>query len=884
MTLADCDPCFSARAQGQQSAPESCRACFAIRTRNPRSRSGNTLQADYAEEYAYVTSRRAQLGLTPPLDLTVPANLQGVAMSGGGIRSASFNLGALQALLDAGALDQFDYMSAVSGGGYLAGWVQNHLGAQQQLYRDELGYEVGTDKISSLLDNSGDQVEQLRTHTRFVQGSSWFEGPKVFLQWLVRWPAHVVMDDVLHLRGVWDWPHILDIYQARIEDTYFRGTPPPASTVPNKAEMPLVEVNDATRSAITPYMVLNANLSNTGRSQVGTPPDDPSQWNFEFTRDFVGSDGTGYVDARGFDRSVDYVLLNRAKQPAAVVVDLDGHDASPFRLSTAVASSGAAFDSLAGVNQLHPFKDPPLNEIGQIIGGSLLNLHLGFDAPNFSRTYNGAAVPLGYFAMMTWQREARWVGTGATWLHITDGGHYENLGSLALLRRDAKCVVQFDVGADPDAEYGDLHVLRQRLESDLGMHWITALPQKGDARGRYRFEVGDTVGGGPTAVILYVKANANTDLPHMQANFGASSAARRAALERAVATIEEDDLRTLQTAADAARPTSHPVADLDAALRDAEDRTAAYYGAVLEDRRNSESRQRIARDAVTAAEKELADGEALLASLQGHQIALCRSADDLCQATIEAADPSQATDLSGAAVVALTKLCADRGVAEQPDLRRCPAPSPYGRAVDLSALSVETVAQSYDTNLLRNWDDLQKQRRENAERQTRLSQARQQLVLANGPSPDVDDKQARRLRADNALADVIEKRSASTSSIAQELKAGVRRHTVRMRNALIADRDWNARVEERKERIRKITDYAVSTDAKDFPHTDTIIQWYEWERFEAYRLLGYQMASTYLTAISPDSKPGAGTDPMRGDLDWCKFAEMPPGEEDAPGK
>lgn len=42
----------------------------------------------------------------------------GLALSGGGIRSATFSLGALQALEEAKALDAIDYLSTVSGGGY----------------------------------------------------------------------------------------------------------------------------------------------------------------------------------------------------------------------------------------------------------------------------------------------------------------------------------------------------------------------------------------------------------------------------------------------------------------------------------------------------------------------------------------------------------------------------------------------------------------------------------------------------------------------------------------------------------------------------------------------------------------------------------------------
>lgn len=50
-------------------------------------------------------------------------NLIGLAFSGGGIRSATFNLGILQALAQKGLLRKFDYLSTVSGGGYIGSWL-----------------------------------------------------------------------------------------------------------------------------------------------------------------------------------------------------------------------------------------------------------------------------------------------------------------------------------------------------------------------------------------------------------------------------------------------------------------------------------------------------------------------------------------------------------------------------------------------------------------------------------------------------------------------------------------------------------------------------------------------------------------------------------------
>jgi hypothetical protein len=51
------------------------------------------------------------------------ARMLGLAFSGGGIRSATFNLGILQALSKLGLLGHIDYLSTVSGGGYIGSWM-----------------------------------------------------------------------------------------------------------------------------------------------------------------------------------------------------------------------------------------------------------------------------------------------------------------------------------------------------------------------------------------------------------------------------------------------------------------------------------------------------------------------------------------------------------------------------------------------------------------------------------------------------------------------------------------------------------------------------------------------------------------------------------------
>jgi len=77
-----------------------------------------------------------------PFVVNVARDLTGLALSGGGIRSATFNLGLLQGLaerklarengVDRSLLDLFDYVSTVSGGGYIgsfwSAWRARHPG------------------------------------------------------------------------------------------------------------------------------------------------------------------------------------------------------------------------------------------------------------------------------------------------------------------------------------------------------------------------------------------------------------------------------------------------------------------------------------------------------------------------------------------------------------------------------------------------------------------------------------------------------------------------------------------------------------------------------------------------------------------------------------
>jgi hypothetical protein len=78
-----------------------------------------------ASELAAIEQRRKDSSSPPedPVRRALDADLLGVGFSGGGIRSATFNLGLLQGLCQQKLLRHVDYLSTVSGGGYIGCWL-----------------------------------------------------------------------------------------------------------------------------------------------------------------------------------------------------------------------------------------------------------------------------------------------------------------------------------------------------------------------------------------------------------------------------------------------------------------------------------------------------------------------------------------------------------------------------------------------------------------------------------------------------------------------------------------------------------------------------------------------------------------------------------------
>ena len=104
-----------------------------------------------------------------------------LCLSGGGIRSAAFALGVLQALSRKRLLTQFHYLSTVSGGGYIGGWLQRWMHEEgaatvaEKLRRScaevkRKGAEAKGEDAPTLEDRSVEprQIRALRENSNFI--------------------------------------------------------------------------------------------------------------------------------------------------------------------------------------------------------------------------------------------------------------------------------------------------------------------------------------------------------------------------------------------------------------------------------------------------------------------------------------------------------------------------------------------------------------------------------------------------------------------------------------------------------------------------------------------------------------------------------------------
>lgn len=94
------------------------------------------------------------------------ANLVGLAFSGGGIRSAAFSLGVLQALAERKLLSRVDYLSTVSGGGYIGGWLAAWIKRRKSFAKVQ--NQLAPNRVHQEEDNEPREIRFLRVFSNYL--------------------------------------------------------------------------------------------------------------------------------------------------------------------------------------------------------------------------------------------------------------------------------------------------------------------------------------------------------------------------------------------------------------------------------------------------------------------------------------------------------------------------------------------------------------------------------------------------------------------------------------------------------------------------------------------------------------------------------------------
>lgn len=235
----------------------------------------------------------------------------------------------------------------------------------------------------------------------------------------------------------------------------------------------------------SPYHIINTFIQTLGSkdSRLSGRGGD----NFIFSPLYSGSASTAYIKTR------DYV---RGKMD----------------LATAFAISGAAVDP-----NTYATSSRPLSFIM-----TLLNIRLGYWIRNPKFPVKGKRfkplylIPRWYFYMF-----AEMFGHGLKetqkQIHLSDGGHFENLAIYELIRRRCKYIIVSDAGADKDYNFGDLVKAIEMVRLDFGakieINTRDLIPQKEDKRSAKAFTFGKIdYGEGHMGYLIYIKTTLMEEL------------------------------------------------------------------------------------------------------------------------------------------------------------------------------------------------------------------------------------------------------------------------------------------------------------------------------------------------------------------------------------
>ncbi len=392
-------------------------------------------------EQVHVQERRKAKGLDTPLE----EDSLGIALSGGGIRSATICLGIMERLNAIGVLQKTDYLSSVSGGGYLASYIHSVLNGKNPVsYQDLFSYET----IKHLMDYRRYLLLfPNRTFGRIVSYAilglvgilavvlnlMWIILPIIYYKihstfgwfdFLPNWGHLVVMLVLAALAGLLFCPNFTSphwFYKFRLQRAYLWKNKFISLKNLNNPKAPYPLINAAVNVNYDNYASTNS-VSYRGRIKSNY---------FLFSPLFCGSQVTRYI-------------ATKSKHFCNI------------KLSTAMATSAAAVNTFMGNYNL----PAPL----RVLLG-VANVRTGILASNPQLK----KPPLTWWPKYTFLELFGKASTTTFQIQVSDGGHIENLAVYELLRRNVKTIIVVDAGADKGFNFSDLRNLFVRARNELGI-------------------------------------------------------------------------------------------------------------------------------------------------------------------------------------------------------------------------------------------------------------------------------------------------------------------------------------------------------------------------------------------------------------------------------
>nr|WP_320011755.1 patatin-like phospholipase family protein [uncultured Desulfobulbus sp.] len=136
-------------------------------------------------------------------------------------------------------------------------------------------------------------------------------------------------------------------------------------------------------------------------------------------------------------------------------------------LATAMAISGAAINPSAGCGGEGVTR---LTALSILMG--LLNFRLGYWVPNpryHNHSWRGKLRNPNFIYPGLYEVVLRsWLNEDRSYIQLSDGGHFENLGLYELIRRRLRVIVLCDAGADAKYSFSDLANAMQKIRTDFG--------------------------------------------------------------------------------------------------------------------------------------------------------------------------------------------------------------------------------------------------------------------------------------------------------------------------------------------------------------------------------------------------------------------------------